>query len=49
VAEIKKVIVGQTKSQTILIALFCKGHCLLVGVRGSQRCSLCRRLQVSWT
>jgi MoxR-like ATPase len=35
VAEIKKVIVGQDKVvDEILIALFCKGHCLLVGVPG---------------
>ncbi|HSB05470.1 MAG TPA: MoxR family ATPase [Thermodesulfobacteriota bacterium] len=35
VSEIKKVIVGQDKViEEILIALFCKGHCLLVGVPG---------------
>lgn len=35
IAEIKKVIVGQEKViEEILIALFCKGHCLLVGVPG---------------
>jgi MoxR-like ATPase len=35
VAEIKKVIVGQDKViEEILIALFCRGHCLLVGVPG---------------
>jgi MoxR-like ATPase len=35
VAEIKKVIVGQDKViDEILIALFCRGHCLLVGVPG---------------
>jgi MoxR-like ATPase len=34
-AEIKKVIVGQDKViEEILIALFCRGHCLLVGVPG---------------
>jgi MoxR-like ATPase len=34
-AEIKKVIVGQEKViEEILIALFCRGHCLLVGVPG---------------
>ncbi len=34
-AEIKKVIVGQDKAiEEILIALFCRGHCLLVGVPG---------------
>jgi MoxR-like ATPase len=34
-SEIKKVIVGQEKViEEILIALFCKGHCLLVGVPG---------------
>jgi len=34
-AEIKKMIVGQDKViQEILIALFCRGHCLLVGVPG---------------
>jgi MoxR-like ATPase len=34
-SEIKKVIVGQEKAiEEILIALFCKGHCLLVGVPG---------------
>jgi MoxR-like ATPase len=34
-SEIKKVIVGQDKViEEILIALFCKGHCLLVGVPG---------------
>jgi MoxR-like ATPase len=33
--EMKKVIVGQDKViEEILIALFCKGHCLLVGVPG---------------
>jgi MoxR-like ATPase len=35
IAEIKKVIVGQDKViEEILIALFCRGHCLLVGVPG---------------
>jgi MoxR-like ATPase len=35
VSEIKKVIVGQDKViEEILIALFCRGHCLLVGVPG---------------
>ncbi len=34
-AEIKKVIVGQEKViEEILIALFCRGHSLLVGVPG---------------
>jgi MoxR-like ATPase len=34
-SEIKKVIVGQEKViEEILVALFCKGHCLLVGVPG---------------
>ena len=34
-SEIKKVIIGQDKViEEILIALFCKGHCLLVGVPG---------------
>ncbi|MGA2956133.1 MAG: AAA family ATPase, partial [Thermodesulfobacteriota bacterium] len=34
-AEVKKVIVGQEKViEEILIALFCRGHCLLVGVPG---------------
>jgi MoxR-like ATPase len=34
-AEIRKVIVGQDKViDEILIALFCRGHCLLVGVPG---------------
>ena len=34
-AEIKKVIVGQDKViEEILVALFCRGHCLLVGVPG---------------
>jgi MoxR-like ATPase len=33
-AEIKKVIVGQEVIEEILIALFCRGHCLLVGVPG---------------
>jgi len=34
-AEIKKVIVGQEKViEEILVALFCRGHCLLVGVPG---------------
>ncbi len=34
-AEIKKVIIGQDKViEEILIALFCRGHCLLVGVPG---------------
>lgn len=34
-AEIKKVIVGQDKViEEILIVLFCRGHCLLVGVPG---------------
>src|SRR4030043_1244765 len=35
IAEIKKVIVGQDQVlEEILISLFCKGHCLLVGVPG---------------
>jgi len=35
ISEIKKVIVGQDKAiEEILIALFCRGHCLLVGVPG---------------
>jgi len=34
-SEVKKVIVGQEKViEEILIALFCRGHCLLVGVPG---------------
>jgi MoxR-like ATPase len=34
-SEIRKVIVGQDKViEEVLIALFCKGHCLLVGVPG---------------
>ena len=34
-SEIKKVIVGQDKViEEILIALFCRGHSLLVGVPG---------------
>src|SRR3989304_5651546 len=33
--ELKKVIIGQEKVvEEILIALFCRGHCLLVGVPG---------------
>lgn len=35
ISEIKKVIVGQDKViEEILVALFCRGHCLLVGVPG---------------
>jgi MoxR-like ATPase len=35
ISEIKKVIIGQDKViEEILIALFCRGHCLLVGVPG---------------
>jgi len=35
ISEIKKVIIGQEKViEEILMALFCKGHCLLVGVPG---------------
>jgi len=35
IKEIKKVIVGQDRViEEILIALFCRGHCLLVGVPG---------------
>lgn len=35
IQEIKKVIVGQDRViEEILIALFCRGHCLLVGVPG---------------
>lgn len=35
ISEIKRVIVGQDKViEEILIALFCRGHCLLVGVPG---------------
>ena len=35
VAEIRKVIVGQDEViENLLIALFCKGHCLFVGVPG---------------
>jgi MoxR-like ATPase len=34
-SEIKKVIIGQEKViEEVLMALFCKGHCLLVGVPG---------------
>ncbi len=34
-AEIRKVIIGQENViEEILIALFCRGHCLLVGVPG---------------
>jgi len=34
-SEIKKVIVGQEKViEEVLVALFCRGHCLLVGVPG---------------
>ena len=34
-AEIQKVIIGQEKViEEILVALFCRGHCLLVGVPG---------------
>jgi len=35
ISEIKKVIVGQDKViEEILITLFCRGHCLLVGFQG---------------
>src|SRR5512143_50930 len=35
ISEIKKMIVGQDEViEEILIALFCRGHCLLVGVPG---------------
>jgi MoxR-like ATPase len=35
ISEIKKVIVGQDQViEEVLIALFCRGHCLLVGVPG---------------
>ncbi|MDP2647380.1 MAG: MoxR family ATPase [Desulfobacterales bacterium] len=35
ISEIKKIIVGQDRViEEILIALFCRGHCLLVGVPG---------------
>jgi len=35
ISEIRKVIVGQSRViEEILIALFCRGHCLLVGVPG---------------
>src|SRR3989337_4204793 len=35
VSEIRKVIIGQERViEEILMALFCKGHCLLVGVPG---------------
>ncbi len=35
ISEIRKVIIGQEKViEEILLALFCKGHCLLVGVPG---------------
>jgi MoxR-like ATPase len=35
IREIKKVIIGQDKViEEVLIALFCRGHCLLVGVPG---------------
>ena len=34
-AEISKVIIGQDEVvMNLLIAIFCKGHCLLVGVPG---------------
>ena len=36
ISDIKKIIVGQNKViEEILIALFCRGHCLLVGVPGT--------------
>ncbi len=35
VNEIRKVIIGQDKViEDLLVALFCKGHCLFVGVPG---------------
>ncbi len=35
ITEIRKVIVGQDEViENLLIALFCKGHCLFVGVPG---------------
>ena len=44
-AEIAKVIVGQTDVvEQLLIALFARGHCLLVGVPGLAKTLLVRSL-----
>ena len=45
VHEIHKIIVGQDKViEDLLIALFCKGHCLFVGVPGLAKRSEERRV-----
>lgn len=51
VAEIRKVIVGQDDVvQNLLISLFARGHCLLIGVPGLAKTLLVRTLSqaLSW-
>ena len=49
ISEIKKIIVGQDKViEEILIALFCRGHCLLVGVPGLAKTLLISTLAGIW-
>ena len=44
-AELSKVIVGQERIiQQVLISIFCKGHCLLVGVPGLAKTLLVQTL-----
>ena len=45
VNEIRKVIVGQDEVlEALLVALFCKGHCLFVGVPGMAKTLLVKTL-----
>jgi len=45
VNEIRKVIVGQDEVlEDLLVALFCKGHCLFVGVPGLAKTLLVKTL-----
>jgi len=44
-AELSKVIVGQTRViEEVLIAVFCRGHCLMQGVPGLAKTKLCSAL-----
>ena len=45
VNEIRKVIIGQDEVlEDLLVALFCKGHCLFVGVPGLAKTLLVKTL-----
>ena len=44
-AELSKVIIGQTRViEEVLIAVFCRGHCLMQGVPGLAKTKLCSAL-----